>query len=92
MKSHSKLGAEALDQKLDDVKMELDQPTASGEVDEDDEMEADEIPVYLKYDPKLGLDEEKFAVLPNDWPYNCPYGVRHYCVWSRVSLGSLVGL
>jgi hypothetical protein len=31
------------------------------------------------------LDSEKYAVLPNDWPYNVPTGVRHYCVWSRVS-------
>lgn len=40
--------------------------------------------VYLKWDDN-GLDDEKYAVLPNDWPYNIPYGVRHYCVWSRVS-------
>ncbi|ORX35857.1 hypothetical protein BD324DRAFT_629285 [Kockovaella imperatae] len=52
----------------------------------DDEEEADEVPVYLKWDEKQGLDSEKFAVLPNDWPYNTPYGSRHYCVWSRVPI------
>lgn len=47
--------------------------------DEDDEPD-----VFLKYDAKLGLEKDKYAVLPNDWPYCVPYGVRHYCVWSRV--------
>ena len=45
--------------------------------------EEDDQPVYLTWDAK-GLNAQKFAVLPNDWPYNVPYGVRHYCVWSRV--------
>jgi len=49
-----------------------------GEVDGED-------PVYLKWEEGRGLDAEKIAVLPNDWPYNVPHGVRHYCVWSRVS-------
>jgi hypothetical protein len=40
---------------------------------------------YLRYDPSKGLDYETYAVLPNDWPYCVPYGVRHFCVWSRVS-------
>jgi hypothetical protein len=39
--------------------------------------------VFLRWEGDL--DPEKFAVLPNDWPYCVPYGVRHYCVWSRVS-------
>lgn len=52
---------------------------------EKEEEEGDE-PEYLRYDPTFGLDESKYAVLPNDWPYCVPYGVRHYCVWSRVSL------
>ena len=43
------------------------------------------VPAYLRYGPDVGLEAGKYAVLPNDWPYNVPYGVRHYCVWSRVS-------
>ena len=53
--------------------------------DESDEDEGEE-PVYLRWEG--WLDADKYAVLPNDWPYNVPYGVRHYCVWSRVSLFS----
>lgn len=57
-----------------------------GEVEgENGEGGEDEQAVYLRWDEKNGLDGEKYAVLPNDWPYNVPYGVRHYCVWSRVS-------
>ncbi|KAK8870082.1 hypothetical protein IAR55_000652 [Kwoniella newhampshirensis] len=41
---------------------------------------------YLRFDPEKGLDAEKYAVLPNDWPYNVPYGVRHFCVWSRIPI------
>lgn len=52
--------------------------------EEEEEGEGHE-PEYLRYDPASGLDESKYAVLPNDWPYCVPYGVRHYCVWSRVS-------
>ena len=55
----------------------------NGQAEMDDDEENDQ-PVYLTWDSK-GLKAEKFAVLPNDWPYNVPYGVRHYCVWSRVS-------
>lgn len=56
----------------------------------DDELEHD---VYLTYDPQRGLDHTKYAVLPNDWPYCVPYGVRHFCVWSRVPIAhpELVG-
>lgn len=25
------------------------------------------------------------CLLPNDWPYNVPYGVRHSILWTRVS-------
>ncbi|WRT64469.1 uncharacterized protein IL334_001401 [Kwoniella shivajii] len=42
---------------------------------------------YLTYDSEKGLDTEKYAVLPNDWPYNIPYGVRHFCVWSKLPIG-----
>jgi len=52
------------------------------EQDEEEEDEEDK-PEYLKWEG--WLDSEKYAVLPNDWPYNVPTGVRHYCVWSRVS-------
>jgi hypothetical protein len=52
---------------------------------DDDEYEDMPEPEYLRYEPHTGLDPEKYAVLPNDWPYNVPYGVRHFCVWSRVS-------
>jgi hypothetical protein len=45
----------------------------------------DEVPDFLRYDTAAGLDKSRYAVLFNDWPYNTPYGVRHYCVWSRVS-------
>jgi hypothetical protein len=48
--------------------------------EEDDEGEEAE---YLRWEG--WLDGAKYAVLPNDWPYNVPYGVRHYCVWSRVN-------
>ncbi|WWC86570.1 uncharacterized protein L201_001447 [Kwoniella dendrophila CBS 6074] len=41
---------------------------------------------YLTYDPEGGLDQSKYAVLVNDWPYNIPHGVRHYCVWSKVPI------
>ncbi|GMK53531.1 hypothetical protein CspeluHIS016_0101170 [Cutaneotrichosporon spelunceum] len=48
--------------------------------------EEDDLDIYLKYDPSAGLDGTKYALLPNDWPYCVPYGVRHYCVWSRVPI------
>ncbi|WVQ98367.1 hypothetical protein IAU59_005490 [Kwoniella sp. CBS 9459] len=41
---------------------------------------------YLRYDAEAGFDESKYAVLNNDWPYNIPQGVRHFCVWSRVPI------
>ncbi|OCF33737.1 hypothetical protein I316_04449 [Kwoniella heveanensis BCC8398] len=41
---------------------------------------------YLSYDAEEGFDESKYAVLNNDWPYNIPPGVRHFCVWSRVPI------
>ena len=25
------------------------------------------------------------CLLPNDWPYNVPYGVRHSILWTSVS-------
>ena len=59
------------------------EPAGNGENEEEEGAEGDE-PVYLKWEEN-GLDGEKYAVLPNDWPYNVPYGVRHFCVWSRVS-------
>ena len=55
------------------------------EKQQEEEQAEGEGPVYLRWEGKRGLDKEKFAVLPNDWPYNVPVGVRHYCVWSRVS-------
>ncbi|BEI83162.1 hypothetical protein CcaverHIS002_0310300 [Cutaneotrichosporon cavernicola] len=48
--------------------------------------EEDEPDIFLKYDPNSGLDGTKYALLPNDWPYCVPYGVRHYCLWSRVPI------
>lgn len=54
-----------------------------GDAETDANEEEDDF-VYLKYDPAVGLDTDKYAVLPNDWPYCVPYGVKHYCVWSRV--------
>lgn len=56
----------------------------------EEEEEEEEKPNYLRWDG--WLDSEKYAVLPNDWPYNVPTGVRHYCVWSRVSLSSSSGI
>ncbi|ORY30227.1 hypothetical protein BCR39DRAFT_530056 [Naematelia encephala] len=53
--------------------------------DDDDDEDAED-PIYLKWDDSKGLDEANFAVLPNDWPYNIPYGVRHYCVWCRIPI------
>lgn len=63
------------------------------ELDGDAAGEEDEHDVYLTYDPARGLDHSKYAVLPNDWPYCVPYGVRHFCVWSRVPIAhpELVG-
>ncbi|EIW70968.1 hypothetical protein TREMEDRAFT_73151 [Tremella mesenterica DSM 1558] len=55
----------------------------SGEDDDDDDEEEAE---YLRYDHEKGLDRTKYACLINDWPYNIPYGVRHYCVWSKVPI------
>jgi len=63
---------------------------ADGEPVEEGEEEEEEKPNYLRWDG--WLDSEKYAVLPNDWPYNVPTGVRHYCVWSRVSLPSSSGV
>ena len=54
-----------------------------GEHEEEDE-DGGEKPEYLRWEG--WMDGDKYAVLPNDWPYNVPTGVRHYCVWSRVSL------
>ncbi|CAK9780592.1 hypothetical protein CC85DRAFT_329197 [Cutaneotrichosporon oleaginosum] len=56
------------------------------EGDREREEEDDDDDVYLKYDAAAGLDSSKYALLPNDWPYCVPYGVRHYCVWSRVPI------
>ena len=61
----------------------------NGERTEGEEEEEEEKPNYLRWEG--WLDSEKYAVLPNDWPYNVPTGVRHYCVWSRVSLSSSSG-
>lgn len=40
-------------------------------------------PVYLQWSGGE-LDKDTFALLPNDWPYCVPYGVRHYVMWSKV--------
>jgi len=56
---------------------------ANGHAEEEEE-DQEEKPNYLRWDG--WLDSEKYAVLPNDWPYNVPTGVRHYCVWSRVRI------
>lgn len=41
-------------------------------------------------DPENLLDGEKgMCILPNDWPYNIPHGVKHSVIWTRVSLGFL---
>lgn len=39
---------------------------------------------FLTWDSKKGLDTKRYAILPNDWPYCLPYGVRHYVIWCRV--------
>lgn len=59
--------------------------SSGGSMEDEAEADDDEPDVFLKFDPKVGLDRDKYAVLPNDWPYCVPYGVRHYCLWSRVS-------
>lgn len=41
---------------------------------------------YLKFKLGQDLDSDMFAILPNDWPYNVPYGVTHTVVWSKVSV------
>lgn len=38
---------------------------------------------YLKFEQGDEFDEENYAVLPNDWPYNVPKGVEHCIVWSK---------
>ncbi|KAK4688936.1 hypothetical protein P7C73_g1149, partial [Tremellales sp. Uapishka_1] len=55
----------------------------SDAIDVDEKEEEHE---YLQFDPRSGLDDSKYAVLPNDWPYCVPYGVRHYVVWSKVPI------
>jgi hypothetical protein len=32
------------------------------------------------------LDRSRYTVIFNDWPYSIPVGIKHYCVWSRVSV------
>ncbi|WVQ80115.1 hypothetical protein IAT38_002216 [Cryptococcus sp. DSM 104549] len=71
---------------------------ADGDAEEDEAVDGDdgeEVPKaeYLRLSDDGSLDPEKYAVLPNDWPYNIPYGVRHYCVWSRIPIAhpELVG-
>lgn len=66
----------------------LDERANGEHTEEEGEEEEEEKPNYLRWDG--WLDSEKYAVLPNDWPYNVPTGVRHYCVWSRVSLSPLL--
>jgi len=67
--------------------VETDTPSSresSADQQEDDDDDDDPAhDVFLRWEGHL--DPEKYAVLPNDWPYCVPYGVRHYCVWSRVS-------
>ncbi|WWC59817.1 uncharacterized protein I303_102379 [Kwoniella dejecticola CBS 10117] len=54
----------------------FDPPTSSSSISKEN----------LQYDPDKPLDSTKYAVLVNDWPYNIPYGVRHFCVWSKVPI------
>jgi hypothetical protein len=77
-KQTSEVGSGSIQRKEEEKGVECQ---VAGEQDDDPEERAE----YLRWDGKVGLDDEKYAVLPNDWPYNTPYGVRHYCVWSRVS-------
>ncbi|KAL7420630.1 hypothetical protein Q5752_004581 [Cryptotrichosporon argae] len=56
-----------------------------GEGEGEGESEAAPV-VHLKYDAEAGFERDKYAVLPNDWPYCIPYGVRHFCVWSRIPI------
>lgn len=41
---------------------------------------------YLTFNDGDEVDEDVYAVLPNDWPYNVPKGVDHCIVWSKVCL------
>ncbi|WWC68263.1 uncharacterized protein I206_102186 [Kwoniella pini CBS 10737] len=62
-------------------------PQSTPESRFDDPIPSSAVPhEYLKYDLDLSLDSSKYAVLVNDWPYNIPYGVRHFCVWSKVPI------
>ncbi|RXK39988.1 hypothetical protein M231_02783 [Tremella mesenterica] len=54
-------------------------PSSIMSMQEDEEL-------YLRWDPTKGLDETKFVVKFNDWPYSLPHGVRHYVVWSKVPI------
>lgn len=62
----------------------LAEALTNGDATSSEEVEEEEPDIFLKYNPAKGFEEDKYAVLTNDWPYNVPYGVRHFCVWSRV--------
>lgn len=85
-KSLSHLDLSAAGEGNEGRRTELGEQTESKHNGEEEE-EEEEKPNYLRWEG--WLDSEKYAVLPNDWPYNVPTGVRHYCVWSRVSLSSM---
>lgn len=44
---------------------------------------------YLEFGIGQELDPDLYAVLPNDWPYNTPYDVKHIVVWSKVRFWTL---
>lgn len=75
----------ARQKRLAEARLNGEAGSSSEEVEVEDEPD-----IFLKYNPEKGLEDDKYAVLPNDWPYNVPYGVRHYCVWSRVGCRHVV--
>ncbi|WVN87413.1 uncharacterized protein L203_102592 [Cryptococcus depauperatus CBS 7841] len=64
----------------------LKNETVNGLGDTGKESKDDKKAIFLTFKEEEGLDPEKYAVVPNDWPYCVPYGVRHFCVWSRVPI------
>lgn len=39
---------------------------------------------YFTFARGEAVDDDLVAILPNDWPYNVPYGVTHTVIWSKV--------
>jgi len=70
---------------LEDVLPRLERANGRSPADYPDHPDND---VFVKYDPEHGLDHEQFAIILNDWPYCMPYGVRHTCIWCKVSVSS----